>query len=127
VRLGNGRLMMTLGSLVRLVAGTGYLTNPDAMSRARLAPDVRDHPAGRMSLRGFGGLHMSVALATLFSAATGRSCRELVGLNLGCAVADTATTLLEWRNRGGPDEVVLGSVPVDVVDTVWWAVALRHV
>jgi hypothetical protein len=119
--------MMALGAFVRLGAGIGYLTSPVMMSRYQLGPDVRDHPAGRMSLRGFGGLHVSVAVATLSSAARDQSCRELLALNLGCAVADAVTTLLEWRERGTADRVVLGSVPVDAVDAAWWTTALRRV
>jgi hypothetical protein len=115
--------MMAFGSLVRLGVGAGYLTSPNAMSRKKLAPDVRNHPAGRMSLRGFGGLHMSIALATLYGAARGNSHRELVALNLACALADTTTTLLEWRDL--PDALVLGSLAVDTVDTAWWTTALR--
>jgi hypothetical protein len=48
-------------------------------------------------------------------------------LNLVCALGDTAATLLERRDRGRWEPVVLGSVPVDVVDVVWWANTLRFV
>ena len=47
-------------------------------------------------------------------------------LNLVCALGDTTATLLEWRDRGRWERVVLGSVPVDVIDAAWWANALRH-
>jgi len=122
-----GRLLLGLGSLFRLAVGAGYLVMPEAMARHKLAPDIRSHPDGRMSARGFGGLHVGVALGTLGAAARNRGCRELAMLNLACALGDTAATLLEKRDRGAWESVVLGSVPVDVVDVVWWANALRYV
>jgi hypothetical protein len=123
----SGRLLMALGSLFRLGVGAGYLTRPDTMSRNRIAPDIRDNPAGRMSLRGFGGLHVSIALATLYGAACDTGARQLVALNIGCALADTTTTLLEWRERDERDAVVLGSLALDAVDTAWWTTALRQI
>src|SRR5438034_9183602 len=122
-----GRLLLGLGSLVRLAVGVGYLTNPEAMARRGLAPDIRGDPDGRMSTRGFGALHTGIAMATLRAAARNKSCRELAVLNLGCALGDTAATLLERRDRGEWEPVVLGSVPVDLVDVAWWTNALRHI
>jgi hypothetical protein len=55
----------------------------------------------------------------------GRSCRELAEVNLDCAVGDALATVLERRSRGRCDRVVLGSVPVDLIDVAWWAGALR--
>jgi hypothetical protein len=121
-----GRLLLGLGSLLRLTVGAGYLAKPEAMGRHGLAPDIRGHLDGRMSARGFGALHLGIAVATLRAAIRNEGCRELAALNLACALGDTAATLLERRDRGGWDRVVLGSVPVDVVDAAWWANALRH-
>jgi hypothetical protein len=42
-------------------------------------------------------------------------------------VRQPATTLLEWRDRGGPDAIVLGSLALDAVDTAWWTTALRQI
>jgi hypothetical protein len=97
------------------------------MARYRLAPDVRGHPDGRMSTRGFGALHTGIALATLRAAGRDESCRELVALNLLCALGDTTATLLERRDRETWDRLVLGSVPVDVIDVAWWLNARRYV
>ena len=124
-RIVNGRILLGVGSLARLTVGVGYLAFPEAMARRRLAPDIRGHADGRMSTRGFGALHVGVALATLGAAVRGRSCRELAEVNLGCAVGDTLATVLERRSRGEWDRVVLGSVPVDLVDVAWWTGALR--
>jgi hypothetical protein len=120
-------MLLALGSLFRLAAGAGYLAQPEAMARLGLAPDIRRHPNGRMSTRGFGALHCGVALGTMGAAARRKGCREVATLNLVCALGDTAATLLERRDRGEWDRVVLGSLPVDVVDVAWWANALRHV
>lgn len=122
-----GRLLLGIGSLFRLAVGAGYLTMPEAMARHRLAPDIRGHPDGRMSTRGFGALHAGVALGTLAAAARNKSCRELAVLNLACATGDTVATLLERRDRGAWERTVLGSVPIDLVDVVWWTNALRLV
>jgi hypothetical protein len=121
-----GRLFLGLGSLFRLAVGIGYLTKPEMMARHRLAPDIRGHPDGRMSTRGFGALHTGIAVATLRAAARDESCRELAILNLGCALGDTVATLLERSDRGAWEPVVLGSLPVDLVDLAWWANVLRH-
>jgi hypothetical protein len=112
---------------LRLAVGVGYLTKPEAMAGYGIAPDIRGHPDGRMSTRGFGALHLGIALATLRAAARNESCRDFAVLNLACALGDTAATLLERRDRGEWEPVVLGSVPVDVVDVAWWANVLRHV
>jgi hypothetical protein len=48
-------------------------------------------------------------------------------INLERALGDTAATLLEWRDRGRWERVVLGSVPVDVVDIAWWLNVLRYI
>ncbi len=88
---------------------------------------IRGHSDGRMSTRGFGALHIGIALGTLRAAARNESCRELALLNLACALGDTAATLLERRERGAWDPVVRGSVSVDVVDVAWWTNALRYV
>ncbi|HYB24803.1 MAG TPA: hypothetical protein VED41_13455 [Solirubrobacteraceae bacterium] len=108
------------------MVGAGYLALPDAMARRQLAPDIRGHPDGRMSARGFGALHLGIALGTLRAAARNEGCRAAAVLNLVCALGDTAATLLERRARGSWEPVVLGSVPVDVIDLAWWTNALRY-
>ena len=122
-----GRALLGLGSLFRLAVGAGYLATPEAMARRGFAPDISGHPNGRMSTRGFGALHLGIAIGTLRAAARNQGCRELAVLNLMCALGDTTATLLERRDRGAWEPVVLGSVPVDVIDVAWWINALRHV
>jgi hypothetical protein len=122
-----GRLLLALGALFRLAVGAGYLAMPEGVARHRLAPDVRGHPDGRMSTRGFGALHLGIAIGTLRAAARNKGCRDVAVVNLICALGDTAATLLERRDRGRWEPVVLGSVPVDVVDVAWWTNTLRYV
>jgi hypothetical protein len=121
-----GRMLLALGSLLRLAVGAGYLATPEQMVNHQLAPDIRGHPDGRMSTRGFGALHLGIAIGTLRAATRNKGCRELAVLNLVCALGDTAATLLERRDRGSWERVVLGSVPVDVVDVAWWINVLRY-
>jgi hypothetical protein len=120
-----GRMILGAAALVRLAYGVGALTAPDWMARAQIAPDVRGQPEGRMDFRGFGALHLSVALCTLRAAIRGRECRTAGALNLSCDVFDTAVGLLEWRDRGGPDRVVLGSLALSVTAMGVWTAALR--
>jgi hypothetical protein len=80
-----------------------------------------------MSTRGFGALHLGIAAGTLAPAARNKGCREVAVLNLVCALGDTGATLLERRDRGSWERVVLGSVPVDLIDVAWWTSALRQV
>jgi hypothetical protein len=121
------RLLLTLGSLFRVVVGTGYLVMPEAMARHGFAPDIRGHRDGRMSTRGFGALHFGIGMGTLCAAIRNEGRHEVAVLNLLCALGDTAATLLERRDRGGWEPVVLSSVPVDLVDVAWWTNALRYV
>ena len=103
---GVGRLLMGAGGLTRLSYGLGALLAPDSMCSHSLAPDVRGHADGRMDFRGFGGLHVSIAVLTLRAAACNRNTRLLLGLSLGCELSDMAVTLLEWRDRGEADRTV---------------------
>jgi hypothetical protein len=118
--------LLGIGSLFRLAVGAGYLVAPEHMSRKGIAPDVRGHPNGRMSARGFGALHVGIAAATLRAAVRGEGCREFALLNLGCGLGDTVATVLERRDRGSWDPVVAGSVPIDVLDVAWWTNVLRR-
>jgi hypothetical protein len=120
-----GRLLLGAGALVRLSYGTGALLAPDAMAARRLAPDVRGHPDGRMDFRGFGALHVNVALLTLYAAFRGWEPRTVAKLNLGCELVDTGTGLLEWRDRGQADRMVVGSLVLSLVGVANWATALR--
>ena len=61
-----GRVLLALGSLFRLAVGTGYLATPEGMAHRQLAPDIRGHPDGRMSTRGFGALHLGIALVLVY-------------------------------------------------------------
>jgi hypothetical protein len=117
---------MVAGSLTRLSYALGALLAPDTMSALRLAPDIRGHAAGRMDFRAFGGLHINIALLTLRAACLNRDPEIALGLNIGCELSDLATTLLEWRDRGGPDRLLLGSVAVAAAGLATWTTALRN-
>jgi hypothetical protein len=119
------RSLMGAGALVRLSYGLGALVAPDAMSSHRLAPDVRGHADGRMDFRGFGGLHINIALLTLRAAIRNRNTRLLLRLNVGCELSDMAATLLEWRDRDRADRVVRGSLALASIGLATWIAALR--
>ena len=120
-----GRLLMGAGAVTRLSYGIGALVAPEAMCAHRLAPDVRGHADGRMDFRGFGGLHVSIAVLTLRAAIQDRDTRLLLGLSLGCELSDMAATLLELRDRRGPDRTVLASLVLASVGLATWSAALR--
>ncbi len=119
-----GRALMGAGALTRLSYGLGALLAPDAMRSKRLAPDVRGHADGRMDFRGFGGLHVSIALLTLRAALRNRNTRLLLDLNVGCELSDAVATLLEWRARDRADPVVRGSLALASVGLATWTTAL---
>jgi hypothetical protein len=123
---GFGRVLMGAGGLTRLSYGLGALLAPDSMCSHSLAPDVRGHADGRMDFRGFGGLHVSIAVLTLRAAAHNRNTRLLLGLSLGCELSDMAATLLEWRDRGEADRTVIGSLVLATVGLATWTSALRQ-
>jgi hypothetical protein len=120
------QVLLGIGSLFRLAVGSGYLLAPETMSRRGFAPDIQGHVDGRMSTRGFGALHVGIAAASLRSAVRNEGVREFAILNLLCGLGDTAATLLERRDRGAWDSVVLGSVPIDALDVAWWINVLRR-
>ena len=95
------------------------------MCSRRLAPDIRGHADGRMDFRGFGGLHISIAVLTLQAAIQNRNTRLLLGLSLGCELTDMTATLLEIHDRDGSDPTVLGSMILATVGLATWATALR--
>jgi len=47
-------------------------------------------------------------------------------LNLGCEASDAVATLLEWRERGGPDRVVGGSLGLAATGLGVWSAALTR-
>ncbi len=116
---------MLAGSAVRLAYGAGSLFAPDWMS-GRVAPDVRGHADGRMSLRGFGGLYISVALVTMVAACRSDLARPALALNLACEVFDATAGLLEIRDRGRPDPIALGGVAMPLAGALTWTAALRR-
>jgi|AntDryMetagUQ889_1029465.scaffolds.fasta_scaffold11981_2 hypothetical protein len=121
----SARTFMLAGSSVRLAYGIGSLFAPDWMS-GRLAPDVRGHADGRMSLRGFGGLYISVALLTMVASYRTDLARPALALNLGCETFDATAGLLELRDRGGPDPIALGGVAMPLAGALTWTAALRR-
>ena len=120
-----GRVLAGAVALVKVSYGIGALLAPEALSRWRLAPGVRGHANGRMSLRGFGGYVLVLGSATLCSALRGRDLRPLLALNLLTETTDGATALLEWRDRGDADATVLGSLGISIAGIAAWAVAWR--
>lgn len=121
----SARTFMLAGSSVRLAYGIGSLFAPDWMS-GRLAPDVRGHADGRMSLRGFGGLYMAVALLTMLASYRTDIARPALALNLACEAFDATAGLLEIRDRGGPDPISLGGVVMPLAGALTWTAALRR-
>ncbi|MDQ3630693.1 MAG: hypothetical protein M3417_05345 [Actinomycetota bacterium] len=121
----SARAFMLAGSSVRLAYGIGSLVAPDWMS-GRLAPDVRGHADGRMSLRGFGGLYIAVALLTIVASYRTDIARPALALNLACETFDAAAGLLEVRDRGGPDPIALGGIAMPLAGALTWTAALRR-
>jgi hypothetical protein len=115
---------MTAGGLFRMAYGLGAILAPDAMS-LRLAPDIRNHPAGRMNLRGFGGVQTALGGFTIWAAGDPRHARPALGLNLAADVLDSVVSAMEWRDRGRADRVVVGGVLLNVAGVATWAAALR--
>jgi hypothetical protein len=127
-RRGGGtaeRAIAGTAAAVRLAYGLGSMLAPEAMSRARLAPDVRGHPAARMNLRGFGSLHTSLALGTLHAALRGRDLRPFLAVSAGCETGDALCGLLEWRDRGRADAMVAGSLAISAAGLAAWGAAWR--
>ena len=120
-----GRRIAGAAALAKVAYGLGSLLAPDWMSRHELAPDVREHPDGRMCLRGMGGYVVMVGAATLGAALRGRGLRPLVALNTAIDSADMCVGLLEWRDRGRLDKAAAGGVGVPGLGVAAWLAASR--
>jgi hypothetical protein len=92
---------MLAGSSVRLAYGIGCLVAPDWMS-GRLAPDVRGHADGRMSLRGFGGLYTPNTVFDSFPWPQAPTDAAVA------AVCDAVEVLLHYRDERVAEGVTLG-------------------
>jgi len=120
------RVPIVIGSLAR--HGAGAMLAPEWMG-GRWAPTLQDHPDPRMNLRGFGGAQTGIALYTLRTARSAQGARAVLSLNGLVDACDAAVSLLERRERGEFDRMVVGGVALNVTALLCWstaAVALRR-
>ena len=80
----SGRSVMTAGSFGRLAYGLAAMFAPRFMA-GRYAPA---EPESVMSLRGFGGQYIAIAVFTLFSARSRHLARPALLLNVGVDVCN---------------------------------------
>jgi hypothetical protein len=63
--------------------------------------------------------------ATVCTAVRGGDVRPILALNLAGELGDTAAGLLEWRDRGRADALVVGSLAPSAAGIAMWIAALR--
>jgi hypothetical protein len=112
---------MTAGSLGRLVYGLAAMFAPRFMA-GRYAPA---EPESVMSLRGFGGQYIGVAVFTLFAARSPDLARPALLLNLGVDFCDAMAGGFEVREKGVGDPIAVGGVVLPAVGLASWLWALR--
>jgi len=112
---------MTAGSLGRLAYGLGAMFAPRFMA-GRYAPP---EPESVMSLRGFGGQYIAIAVFTLLSARSPHLARPALLLNVGVDVCDAMAGGFEVREKGVGDSVALGGVALPAINLSMWLWALR--
>jgi hypothetical protein len=117
----SGRSVMTVGSCGRLAYGLASMFAPRFMA-GRYAPA---EPESVMSLRGFGGQYIAVAVFTLFSARSRHLARPALLLNVGVDVCDAMAGGFEVHENGLGDPIAVGGVTLPAIFLVTWLWALR--
>jgi hypothetical protein len=112
---------MTVGSLGRLGYGLAAMFAPRFMA-GRYAPA---EPESVMSLRGFGGQYIGVAVFTLFAARTDLA-RPALFLNMGVDVCDAMAGGFEVREKGFGDPIAVGGIALPALGLATWLWALRR-
>jgi hypothetical protein len=116
----SGRFAMTAGSFGRLAYGLAAMFAPRFMA-GRYAPA---EPESVMSLRGFGGQYIAIAVFTLFSARSRHLARPALVLNVGVDVCDAIAGGFEVRENGVGDPIAVGGVTLPAIFLVTWLWAL---
>lgn len=117
----SGRSVMTAGSFGRLAYGLAAMFAPRFMA-GRYAPA---EPESVMSLRGFGGQYIAIAVFTLFSARSRHLARPALLLNVGVDVCDAMAGGFEVREKGVGDPIAVGGVTLPAINLATWLCALR--
>ena len=111
---------MTVGSLGRLGYGLAAMFAPRFMA-GRYAPA---EPASVMSLRGFGGQYIGVAVFTLLAARSSDLARPALLLNVGVDVCDAMAGGFEVREKGSGDPIAVGGVVLPALGIATWLWAM---
>lgn len=120
--MASGRSVMTVGSFGRLGYGLAAMFAPRFMA-GRYAPA---EPESVMSLRGFGGQYIGVAVFTLFAARSSDLARPALLLNMGVDVCDAVAGAFEVREKGGGDPIAVGGVALPAIGLATWLWALLN-
>lgn len=118
--MASGRSVMTVGSLARLGYGLGAMFAPRFMA-GRYAPA---EPESVMSLRGFGGQYIGVAVFTVLAARSSDLARPALLLNIGIDVCDAMAGAFEVREKGGGDPIGVGGIVLPAMGLATWLWAL---
>jgi hypothetical protein len=113
---------MAAGSVGRLAYGLASMFAPRFMA-GRYAPA---EPESVMSLRGFGGQYMAIAVFTLFSARSRHLARPALLLNVGVDLCDAMAGGFEMREKGVGDPIAAGGVTLPAINLAVWVWALRQ-
>jgi hypothetical protein len=113
---------MTAGSFGRLAYGLTAMFAPRLIAE-RWAPA---EPESVMSLRGFGGQYVAIAVFTLFSVRSPELARPALFLNLGVDACDAMAGAFEVREKGVGDPIAVGGVVLPAIFFATWLSALRR-
>jgi hypothetical protein len=113
---------MAAGSVGRLAYGLASMFAPRFMA-GRYAPA---EPESVMSLRGFGGQYMAIAIFTLFSARSRHLARPALLLNVGVDLCDAMAGGFEMREKGVRDPIAAGGITLPAINLAVWLWALRQ-
>lgn len=116
----SGRSIVTAGSFGRLAYGLASMFAPRFMA-GRYAPA---EPESVMSLRGFGGQYIAIAVFTLLSVRSRHIYRQALLLNVGVDLCDAMAGSFEIREKGARDPIAVGGVALPAINLAMWLWAL---
>lgn len=122
----SARRLMVVASLARLTYALGMLVAPHEMNRRNLGADTRGNPLATMTTRGFGAVHVNVALMSLRAALGDGDRRAAAQLNLGCDLGDFTATMLESRFGELEPAHTAASVALQTASLAAWTAVLRE-
>ena len=118
------RVLLCVGSTVRIAYGVGSLLAPAKMVSGKLSPDTHELADPRLLLRAFGGHQVVTGCMMLAARRSRRMARQAALASLLIDAFDVASALLEIRARGEVDQTTIGGIAISGTGLITFAAVL---